>query len=217
MGKKAAYVALALAFLLIYGSVALSLGVDGEYELNEPLILLSLAFNVVLMVGAAALFVFLYHGGDIWKRLYVRAEGAVPAMALGAATAVAFMFVTGAVLVAAGYAEDNPLAEEIGANLGPLSLVLIPLFSAVSEEVFFRGLIHMHLEERTGFPAAAVGSSALFGLAHLSYGTVLQVLMPFAFGLLLAFLIHRYRTVVAPMAAHFTYNFVGLLAVYAAG
>lgn len=217
MGKAAAYLVLALTFLLIYGSAALSLATDVTYTLTESMLFFSLAFNVFIMVGAAVVFVYLYYGGNVFEHLYFRREGSARSLIYGAGVAIAFLFATGAVLILTGYEEKNPLAEEIGKQLSVVSLLFIPVFSALSEEVFFRGFLHMQMEERIGFTPAVLASSALFACAHLEYGTLLQVVMPFLFGIVLGFLMHRCRNTWAPIAAHFTYNFVSLLALYVGG
>lgn len=217
MGKVAAYVILVLTLLLIYGSAVLSLTAGIEYTFNETMLFFSLAFNVFIMVGASMAFIYLYYGGDVFERLYFRKEGTARSLIYGTFAAMAFLLATSAVLLLTGYEEENPLAEQIGKQLSVISLILIPLLSAVSEEVFFRGLLHMQMEERIGFTPAVLASSALFALAHLEYGTFLQVVMPFLFGLVLGFLMHRCKNTWAPIAAHFSYNFIGLLALYMSG
>lgn len=217
MKKLIGIVVLFLALSLIYSSVVLSLKTDTTYELNEALILFSLTLNVFIMVGAASLFIWFYYDKSVLKRLYLKASGTMTSIAFGAIIAVIFLFIISGALVVSKYKDTSPLAEQIGVNLTVLSLIFIPILSAISEEVFFRGLIHMQLEERIGFFPSVIISSAMFSIAHLEYETVLQVVIPFAFGLILGFLIHKRKNTWAPISAHFTYNFIALLAVYVSG
>ncbi len=209
MRKFAAYFILALSLLTIYGSAALSLVVEGEYEINLQLIMYSVILNLPIMFVPAVLFVlFLY--GKVWEKLYFRREGIWKGIVYGAFSAIIFMLIAAAAIYLSGYEEENPLAEEIGKNINIPIAFIISIMAAVSEETFFRSLIHMHLENKIGFFPAALISSFLFAMAHLEYNTMLQLIMPFIFGIVLAFLIHKFHNVAAPMAAHFTYNFIAL-------
>ncbi len=113
-----------------------------------------------------------------------------------------------------GYDVDNELSGAIAENMTPLLLFMVPVLSALSEELFFRGFIQMHLASWRGQALAIPVSALLFGVAHLAYRHPVQVFAPFAFGVVLGVLMMRYRNVMAPMAAHFTFNFVQLTAVY---
>lgn len=217
MKKLVGFIILLLVLSLIYGSVALSIQTNTSYELNELLIVISLIFNVVIMVGAAILFIWLYYGTNIFERLYFTMANTKFSVLIGAVISIVFLFIIGGLLAAIGYTENNQLAEQIGENLSIFSLILIPSLSAISEEVFFRGLIHMQLEQRIGFLPSVVISSSMFSLAHLEYETLLQIIIPFAFGFILGYLIHKYKNIWAPISAHFTYNFIALLAVYVSG
>ncbi len=100
------------------------------------------------------------------------------------------------------------------------SVVLAP----VAEELFFRGLVlHAWLREY-GRWVALIGSSALFGLVHYGLFPLEGLLpelpwlaIPAAAGMLLGFLALRTGSLVAPLAAHATANFVNLLVALALG
>jgi len=145
----------------------------------------------------------------VWEELYFRREGLGKSILYGAALSITFMILSSLALIAIGYNEENPLAEEIGKNINIPLLILIPLISSFTEEIYFRGLIQMQIEKKNVI-AGIVISSILFSLAHLEYGVAIQVIMPFIFGLFLGILMHHCRNIAAPITAHFIYNFVSL-------
>jgi len=102
-------------------------------------------------------------------------------------------------------------------NLDVVLLIAVPFLAAVSEETFFRGLLQMEVARWKGQPLAIVLTSMLFGLAHLSYGHPLQILVPFLLGIVLAYLMMKTKNIMAPMAAHFTFNFIQLAIAYSYG
>lgn len=210
MRKFIAYSIIGISFLLIYGSAFASIFIDAEYELNTSIILFSLFFNLIIMFFFPLIFIYLYYGGNVFERLYFRREGILKSIFFGFVATLLFIFLAGIILYFSGYEEENPLAEEIGKNLSVLHLILIPLLSSLSEETFYRGFIQMHLEKKTGFLFSLLFTSFLFAIAHIEYGTLLQIILPFFFSIFLGFLIHKFKNIFAPISAHFFYNFISL-------
>ncbi|HEC77468.1 MAG TPA: CPBP family intramembrane metalloprotease [Thermoplasmatales archaeon] len=210
MRKIIAYAILGMTFILIYGSVFASIFIDVEYELNSNIILFSLFFNMIIMFLFPVIFIYLYYGGNVFERLYFRREGIGKSIFYGVITTFSFIFLIGIILYILGYEEENPLAEEIGRNLSIMHLILIPLLSSLSEETFYRGFIQMHLEKKTGFLFSLIFTSILFAIAHIEYGTFLQIVLPFFFSIFLGLLIHKFENIFAPLSAHFLYNFISL-------
>jgi membrane protease YdiL (CAAX protease family) len=93
------------------------------------------------------------------------------------------------------------LESGIGPSLGVREIVVLALCSAVSEEIFFRGV----LQREVGIVAA----SAVFGLLH-PLG-VAYVLWAGAVGAGLGGLFVATGSLAAPAAAHGVYNLVALL------
>jgi len=62
----------------------------------------------------------------------------------------------------------HPHANRVGIGTAILRWILIFLFTAVPEELFFRGWVQNLLERRMGRPAALVIASILFGLSHFN-------------------------------------------------
>ncbi|MFY9979695.1 MAG: CPBP family intramembrane glutamic endopeptidase [Candidatus Sulfotelmatobacter sp.] len=62
----------------------------------------------------------------------------------------------------------HPHLNRVGIGSAILRWILIFLFTAVPEELFFRGWVQNLLERRIGRPAALVIASILFGLSHFN-------------------------------------------------
>lgn len=114
------------------------------------------------------------------------------------------------------------LGEAFKSMLGPLSslqILVIAVTSSVAEELLFRGFLQhalaAHLFEGTGYalPAAVIISSLLFGGMHI--GPDRRTFMPWTImaivmGGVFAMLFWWTGELVAPIAAHFTINFLNL-------
>jgi membrane protease YdiL (CAAX protease family) len=92
-----------------------------------------------------------------------------------------------------------------------LALVVAPIV----EELFFRGCLFRSLRDRHSFPLAAIVSAFCFGLVHYVPGPwqdtlLLMTIMVFT-GLGLAWFYDRRGNIVASMAAHATFNLIGLI------
>ena len=208
MRKILAYIIFALSLIIIYGSLAISLSFKSEYEITPSILLFSLLFNVIIMVIPAILFVYLMYG-KVWEMLYFRKTNLLKSILYGCLATTLFIFASAALITLLRYEENNPLAEEIGKNINLPLLLLVPLLSAFTEEVYFRGLLQMQMEKKN-VPLAIIISALLFSLAHLEYGVAIQLIMPFAFGIVLGVLMHFSRNIMAPFTAHFLYNFISL-------
>jgi hypothetical protein len=75
----------------------------------------------------------------------------------------------------------------------------------IAEEIFFRGF----LLDRLGI----VVTSLLFAAAHYSYGTYTEFLAAFTAGFIFALLYLRRKSIIAPIFAHATFNFINVIIV----
>jgi membrane protease YdiL (CAAX protease family) len=87
-----------------------------------------------------------------------------------------------------------------------------------SEELLFRGMLFRSLRARMAFPVAGVLSAVAFGAVHWVPGAkwqnaILLVSVMCFVGFGLAYLYERRGTIVAPMAAHATFNVIGFVAI----
>ncbi|HET9691429.1 MAG TPA: CPBP family glutamic-type intramembrane protease [Acidimicrobiales bacterium] len=95
--------------------------------------------------------------------------------------------------------------------------VIVAVGAPLFEELFFRGLLRTALRSALGPTWAAVGSGALFGLAHATpgngYGNVEVVVVIGAFGVLLALVANRTGRLAAGMVGHGLFNLVATVSV----
>ena len=98
---------------------------------------------------------------------------------------------------------ENPVLEQIGSVMTLPLAILVAATAAWGEEILFRGVLQRWL--------GVWGQAAAFGIAHASYGTILQVVFPFLLGLLFGFLVKRGVRLWVPILAHFTFDLVMLL------
>ena len=95
---------------------------------------------------------------------------------------------------------------------GPLRLVgalIVVGIGPFAEEVFFRGFVLAGLAVHLGVPRAIGISSLLFALAHLTPGVIVPI---FIFGVLLAWLYLKTRSIVPGLVAHSAQNALAFLA-----
>ena len=203
----------------IYGLSVLSIFMGGQSAVTPLLLFVSLVVNLLVMGGSSILCVRVLYGGGagrVFRNLYFRKEGAIRSAVTGIFAAVAFLFILSLAIYAlqsTGYETENGMADEIADSITLPLLFAVPLLSALSEEMFFRAFLQMRLA-KYGQPFAIVVSSVLFGIAHLSYGNLLQVVVPFIFGIVLGYLMMKNENIVAPFSAHFAFNFIQLAAVF---
>ena len=103
--------------------------------------------------------------------------------------------------------EQEDVTRELGYGQGWIgdvaAALLIVLAAPVTEEIFFRGFFFAGVRARTGFLAAAIISSAVWGLFHYtgsgSWPVVLQLAI---FGVILCWLYERTGSIRATIVVH---------------
>lgn len=122
-------------------------------------------------------------------------------------------------LVNALDAEMPAIQEEFRQMAGEERNSLLLIFSSVivaplAEETFFRGMFFPALLRRFSLWPAMGLSASLFAVGHIQTsltGSLFVILVILPFGMLLAWLYHRFETLAAPMAAHATFNLINVL------
>jgi membrane protease YdiL (CAAX protease family) len=133
---------------------------------------------------------------------------------------VAVFVVGGLVLVVLNALSGTPVEspEQVPEQLSAVGFVVTAMYAIViapiGEEFFFRGILFRSIRDRHGFRVAALGSGIGFGLIHYIPGPavdalLLMIVMVFT-GAALAYVYERRGTIVAPIAAHVTFNVIGL-------
>jgi len=95
-----------------------------------------------------------------------------------------------------------------------LTLVGAGLIVPISEELYFRGLLHRWFQSRLGFRARVLLSSAIFGLAH--FDSVAVVAASFVLGLVNAIAYERSKSLWLPIAMHVITNCFSVTLLYLA-
>lgn len=88
-------------------------------------------------------------------------------------------------------------------------ILIISITAGVVEELVFRAYLFTRLEELfKNSDTAIVISAILFGLLHISYGTIAQVAFPFLFGVLTALHYKKHRNIKTLIYTHFLWDFL---------
>lgn len=95
-----------------------------------------------------------------------------------------------------------------------LVLLIIGVTPAICEETLFRGLVQGNFEISMSKRKAVILTGLIFGLYHLDPFTFVALC---ALGIYLSYLVSVSESIIVPMAAHFTNNFVSAFVVYATG
>ena len=112
--------------------------------------------------------------------------------------------------------------EQVGEHLTSLGAAITIAYAFViapiGEELFFRGILFRSLRDRHGFWVGAVGSSFGFGLIHFIPGNAadaaLLMIAMFFTGMGLCYIYERRGTLAASIAAHVTFNMIGIVLIF---
>ncbi len=100
------------------------------------------------------------------------------------------------------------IVRMIRAESPPVLLIIIVIFPAVLEEIFFRGIIFRGLKKNYGLVIGLLFSSFLFGFVHFNF---LQGVSAFLMGLLLGWLYWSYNSLFVVIYAHLFNNFLAVI------
>ena len=112
-----------------------------------------------------------------------------------------------------GFNNKSDIADKLVAILHKdrLLVLFVSLTAGITEELICRGYLFSRLEMLINKPAVSIVVSAIFfGILHISYGTIAQVLLPFWLGLIYAAYYYKYRNIRVIIICHFLWDFVGL-------
>ena len=98
-------------------------------------------------------------------------------------------------------------------------VVIAVIVEPVVEEFVFRGLLFRSLADRYGFWVGAIASAVPFGLTHVGVGAAIDLwalrLTLMIVGVVLAWVHWRRRNLLANIAAHATFNVIGVIVIFA--
>ena len=195
-------------------SVVLALGTGGiggmAYQLTIVAFPLALTAFTLLWVGIRYRAVDALRLGSTRSTTDV-ALGALYGLALFGLTTLALFPVLRVLWELITGAPPSPISQPVVPENPDLIQLVVGIIAVVvaaplGEEVFFRGMLFGSLRGRIGFAGAAALSAAVFALVHVQ--PPLVILMFFV-GFGLAWVYERRGSLVAPIAAHATFNLIG--------
>ena len=184
-------------FALALGDEHLGLGIE---------VAASIAMSVIIVIWCC------FSVRDIWPLL--KRMPSPLWLGLGAVLAVFTMLVAHSIVTALQRMTDMPvigyLEEFVAAGYGLAAATLVICVQpAIFEELAFRGVILSALEPVIGPREAMLVSALIFAILHLSIPSIPHL---FLMGVVLAWLKQRTGSLYAGMVAHFTHNFLVLMA-----
>jgi membrane protease YdiL (CAAX protease family) len=222
IGTITGLIILSATLLFLYGLSLLSyLFPPEEIDISPLLLITSLLINMVILCGSSLLGNMLFYSSSLYisfKKLFFTKKKIGYSLFIGFFSALITLFILGILfyfLSLTGFTPpENPLGEQIMESLTVPLLFIVPLLSSVSEEIFFRGFLQPKIIHFTTPPLGIIITSILFGIAHISYGNPLQVIIPFFIGILFGVLIVKTKNIIAPITAHYFFNFIQLTLTY---
>ena len=208
----AVYVALSFSFAyfkaMVFGST-LEKGPDQQpvlFVLGEVLDAAFLAFLPVFLV------VRVYRSsvreiGLVWAGASSKLVTGIAAGLALAAIAAIYDAILGMFGVIGGHPYLE-LLERTSTFVGHSAILAsVLLLAPISEKIFYRGFAFTAFEHRYGTLLAVIASATLFSIVHFSAASFALI---WIIGAALAWLFHRTKSLVAPMAAHMVINFVAI-------
>jgi membrane protease YdiL (CAAX protease family) len=81
-------------------------------------------------------------------------------------------------------------------------LAYMTFFVGLGEELLFRGLVQRDMMNLMGWKWGLIGASLMFGVMHLTWRSIPELLFTSLAGFLFGYLYYRTRSLVAPIIAH---------------
>lgn len=221
----AIYFAIQTVVVSIYGSVAVAgkiydmmLVRDIDFSeiteilykaVNENAVILTVITNILLVLTVFIIF-------KVRKKNFFSEVGftkpdpkfILPVMAIGASLNVIISVVFSAIPFPESWWEAYYQATVSMDEMNALTVVAAVLIGPLTEEILFRGLVFTRVSRGFGVTVGILASAIVFGVLH---GTMIWGLYTFLFGLILAFVFVRSRSIVFPILLHLSFNLAGVL------
>jgi len=81
-------------------------------------------------------------------------------------------------------------------------LAYMIIFVGLGEELLFRGLVQRDMMNLLGWKWGLIGTSLMFGVMHLTWRSIPELIFTSLAGFLFGYLYHRTRSLIAPIIAH---------------
>jgi len=193
-----------------------------SYRITELTLLLNSLFLTALLIGVPIIWLMIVDGmsvSEVFRFLRLKRENIDKALLFGLVAFVVIFLLhvfMVAIITLSGIKLENPIGKEIISKISIPSMLIMFSSQSMGEEVFFRGFFMRKFEQKTDTWIAIVIVSILFGLAHLGYGEVYQIIMPIAMGLILGYLVVKTDNLFSSITAHVLFNvFIFMIALAA--
>ena len=170
------------------------------------------------LAGFGAIAYYLHHYKTSWRAVgwrkfnILKALGILVLIFLAFSIGVNVLLALISVLVPAFNANQTQANDFIGTAASShqlIALLAVVVIPAIVEETVFRGFVFPAISGRVGLIVGAIGSSLLFGLAHLQANISIYT---FFLGLLLCFMYVKLRSIFPGMALHMLNNYLAFVA-----
>jgi len=188
---------------------------DPQAMLNTVVVPLTLLCNALFLLGTAVFYNRSKTYLSFANRMKVRPlnSKAVPfIICLGVSAMFTVNLVLGLIPFPESWMEmlsDN--SDMITSASMLMQVVCVGLISPIAEEVIFRGLMLTTLKKSMHPWVAIVLSSIVFGVVH---GNPIGIIYATGMGILMGWLFHKTKSIVASCIFHMIYNLVSLFAIY---
>ncbi|MBT3241386.1 MAG: CPBP family intramembrane metalloprotease [Chloroflexi bacterium] len=192
-------------------------------EITLGLTTLSIIFNL-LFVGGSAYILGIRRNKISWKQLGIKpVVWKWEYILLAGVLAVALMPIRSAigllVQMAIEGGVDSLIQRENLLSAGGLTwggfLVMfigVGILAPISEELYFRGLLHDWFRQRWGMWASIIASSVFFGLAH--FDSIGVLVSSFIMGIAMAYVYEKTKTLWITIAIHIITNSIAVFLLY---
>jgi membrane protease YdiL (CAAX protease family) len=147
---------------------------------------------------------------DIKSRIKLIPKDIDKVFLLGILSAVAIfiiIFMIELLMISAGIeAKDLSNFPELQRLFSWPTLFFLIAIQPIGEEIYFRGFLFDKLENYGGGPFAVVITAVLFGIAHMSYGKEIPVIMIIFMGLILGYIVYKSKSLYSSIIAHIVFN-----------
>lgn len=209
-----------LAFIALFRdhirSTILSFGLRQDY-LQTVLLFIS-TFLQASVLTASVLFIT-FRKGATWKDLGFTGEDLLKNIFRGLYGGISVgVFVWGIGIIIALITGPAPPqdVEKLFSGVDTAKDLLLPFITVVilapiSEEIYFRAMVYPVFRRSFGFIPATILSGIVFGAVHLDWFRLIPIA---AGGAVLAYLYEKSKSLVVPILAHATWNFMMLAGYY---
>ena len=211
-----------------FGSFSLaSLGVGFLVEPGNVWTIVVLSLCNLLFIGGSACYLGVLRGKTSWKEIgFWPANWKWEWLLTASALSIGLMPLRGIIGLAAtllldGSLESLQARSEIllgGVELSwtgfALSFLSVAIIVPISEELYFRGLLHRLFQPHLKFWPRVLLSSTLFALAH--FDSIGVVVSSFVIGIVIAVAYEKSKSLWLPIAIHMTTNGIAIVLLFIA-